>query len=170
MNKKVLIAGLIVVLPLLLILGNGFRYDPRELDKPLLGKVAPDFALKDIDGKVYRLSDLKGQPIVLNFWATWCGPCKYEHPVLVQAAREGWGNATYLGVVYQDDAETIRAFTAANGAWGPVLLDESGQVATAYGVYGVPETYFIDRQGTIQHKIAAPLDPQTLRGYLETIQ
>jgi len=169
-NPIVLFLGLGLIIPIVLLLAIGFRFNPNELDTPLLGKPAPEFTLTDLDGKQWTLSELKGTPVVLNFWATWCGPCKWEHPVLVQAARNGLGGATYLGVVYQDEPEAIQAFVQQHGQWGPVLMDDAGKVSIAYGVYGVPETFFIDSQGIIQNKVAAPLDMPTLQGLLSELQ
>ncbi len=167
MNRTVLIVGALVAVPLLVFLALAFGKDPRLLDSPLLGQPAPDFALRDLDGLEVRLSDLRGQPAVINFWATWCQPCIVEHPVLQAAARRYAGRVHFLGVVYQDEPELIRSFIQQRGAWGPSLLDPDGEVAIAYGVYGAPETFFVDPGGTIRRKYTGAMSPQLLAGIVE---
>ena len=162
MNRTVLIVGALLVTPLLIFLALSFGSDPRSIDSPLVGKPAPDFTLADLDGEVVRLEALRGKPIVINFWATWCQPCLLEHPVLQQAARRYAGQVEFLGVVYQDDPALIRRFISSRGAWGPSLIDPEGDVAIAYGVYGAPETFFIRPDGVIEEKYTGPLQPRTL--------
>ena len=89
MNRKVLLVGLLVVTPLLIFLALSFRADPRAIESPLVGKPAPDFELRSLDGEVYRLSDFRGQPVMVNFWATWCQPCLAEHPLITQMSESG---------------------------------------------------------------------------------
>ncbi len=162
MNRTVLVVGLVLVTPLLIVLALSFRSDPRNIESPLIGKPAPGFALADLDGRVVNLEMLRGKPVVINFWATWCQPCVVEHPVLLAGARRWAGQAEFLGVIYQDDPELIRKVMAQRGAWGPALVDPEVEVAIAYGVYGVPETFFIDANGIIVEKITGPVDPQSL--------
>jgi cytochrome c biogenesis protein CcmG/thiol:disulfide interchange protein DsbE len=162
MNRKVLIVGLVVITPLLVFLALSFRSDPRVIESPLIGKPAPSFTLMDLDGQVVGLEDLKGKPVVLNFWATWCQPCIVEHPVLLAGARRYAGQVEFLGVIYQDKPELIRRFMQERGAWGPALIDPEVEVAIAYGVYGAPETFFIDAQGIIVAKIRSAVDPYSL--------
>lgn len=157
MNRKVLIVGGVLIVPLLVFLGWGFKFDPRKIDSPLIGKPAPPFSLVDLDGKTVKLEALRGRPVVLNFWATWCQPCILEHPVFEAGARRFGDQVAFLGVVYQDDPLRIRSFQAQNGSWGLTLVDPGSSVAIAYGVYGVPETYLIDAEGVIVEKYAYPL-------------
>jgi cytochrome c biogenesis protein CcmG/thiol:disulfide interchange protein DsbE len=167
MNRKVLVVGALVVVPLLVFLALSFRSDPRSIESPLIGKQAPDFALQDLDGNVHRLADLKGQPVVINFWATWCQPCIAEHPVLIEAARRYQGRVNFFGVIYNDDNDKIRRFIAQRGAWGPSLVDPDVAVAIAYGVYGAPETFFITADGTILEKVTGPVGPRQIVDLLE---
>ncbi|MFZ5482181.1 MAG: cytochrome c-type biogenesis protein CcmH [Myxococcota bacterium] len=165
----VLAVGLAIVLPLVAVLANGFRFDPRAIDSPLVEKAAPDFALTSIDGQPFKLSDLRGKPVVVNFWATWCVPCQQEHALLLAAAKKWGDRATFLGVVYQDTPEKIRGWLDRHGEGYPTLVDEGSKVAIAYGVYGVPETYVIDAGGVIRHKFVGPVDTPTLDGWMRKL-
>jgi cytochrome c biogenesis protein CcmG/thiol:disulfide interchange protein DsbE len=167
MNRTVLIVGALLITPLLIFLALSFGKDPRAIDSPLIGKPAPDFALETLDGELVRLADLKGQPVVINFWATWCQPCIAEHPVLQEGARRYAGRVQFLGVIYQDEPESIRSFIRQRGAWGPSLVDDDGTVAIAYGVYGAPETYFVDSAGVIVEKVTGPVYPKVLASLLD---
>ncbi len=166
MNRKVLIVGALIVTPLLVFLALSFGKDPRAIDSPLVGRAAPDFALRGLDGEMVRLADLRGKPVVINFWATWCQPCIAEHPVLQAGAKQYEGSVEFLGVIYQDEPENIQAFIDRRGAWGPSLVDDAGTVAIAYGVYGAPETFFIDRDGVIIKKATGALHPNELANLL----
>ncbi len=166
----VLAIGLTVVGLLVAVLASGFGKDPRRIASPLVGRVAPDFALATLDGEVIRLSSLRGAPVVLNFWATWCKPCEAEHADLQRAAASLEGRARFFGVVYQDQPETIRAWLSARGGTiYPTLVDVQSAAALAYGVYGVPETYVIDAGGTIRRKFEGPVDAMTLSAEVATL-
>jgi cytochrome c biogenesis protein CcmG/thiol:disulfide interchange protein DsbE len=161
-NRTALLLGAAFVLPLLIFLAISFRFDPRAIDSPLVGREAPTFSLADLDGQVHRLSDSRGRPVVINFWATWCQPCVVEHPVLQAGARRYQGQVDFLGVVYQDEPEKIRRFVTERGAWGPSLVDPGSKVAIAYGVYGAPETFFLDENGTIVERVAGLVRPEVM--------
>ncbi len=169
MNRRVLVVGLLVASPLLAVLAVSFRYDPHFIRSPLLGKEAPNFRLVDIDGGTYELAALRGQPVVINFWATYCPPCIVEHPMLSQAADHYRGQAHFLGVIYQDDENLIRKFVDQRGRWGPSLIDPDGRAAIAYGVYGPPETFFVDRDGKIVDKVIGEVTASHLRATLEPL-
>ena len=162
MNRKVLLVGLGIALPLLALLGFAFRHDPQIVESPLVGKPAPSFRLVDLDGNVVDLADLRGRPVIVNFWATYCPPCIVEHPLLMAGAQRWRGEIHFLGVIFQDDPGLIAQFNADYGSWGPSLIDEGGRVAIAYGVYGPPETFFIDRDGTIVDKAIGAVTPDQL--------
>jgi cytochrome c biogenesis protein CcmG/thiol:disulfide interchange protein DsbE len=156
-NKTVLIIGVVVVAVIVFVLFAGLGKDPAIIDSPLIGKPAPPFALKAVgSGETIDLQSLRGKPVVLNFWATWCGPRYEEHPPLVANAR-----ATERAV-----------FGASNEPEAPLagpnypMLDANGKTAIAYGVGGVPETYFINPAGTIVAKYAGPLSTEELQANL----
>jgi len=166
-NLKVLVIGALFVVPLLVLLKTGFKFDPTIVESPLIGKPAPTFKLSDLDGRSFDFEELKGRPMVVNFWATYCVPCIYEHPLLVEAAQFYQGRVHFLGVIYQDNPALIRQFNAQYGVWGPSLVDDGGRMAIAYGVYGPPETFFINRDGVIVHKVIGQVDGETLVGVVE---
>ena len=156
---------------LLFVLAKGFGRDPHEVPFQLRGKPAPDFTLKRLDtGAPVKLSDLKGKPIVLNFWASWCGPCKMEHPVVSMAARRYGQEFQFFGVVFEDTEENARVFAGTPDPSFPQLFDERSRMAVDYGVTGVPETYFIDAQGILRDKVAYPIDPRTMAEKLAALK
>jgi len=168
MNRKVLGAGLLVALPLLGILFANLGRDPHAMNSPLVGRPAPAFTLVPIDGGApFTLDGLRGRPVVLNFWATWCIPCLEEHGALLQAASRLGSEVQFLGVVYEDDKTAVQSFLLERGKAYPSVMDDGGRAAIAYGVYGVPETYFIDTAGTIVAKQVGPLDAQTIEAHLQ---
>ncbi|MEQ1503533.1 MAG: redoxin domain-containing protein [Myxococcota bacterium] len=167
-NWPILIVGAVIVIPLLALLWQAFGKDPHYIPTATVGKPAADFALTDLDGKSWTLTELRGRPVVINFWSTWCGPCKFEHPVL-QREPKRYPDVAFLGALYSDDPAAARRFLGAPGKALPYpsLVDPEGRMALDYGVSGVPETYFIDTTGKIVHKHIAPIDPQTLNACIE---
>ncbi len=159
LNVKALAIGLVAVTPLIVLLALGFGRDPNVMDKPLLGKEAPPFALPRLaDGETIEFSSYVGKPTVINFWATWCVPCATEHPNLVEAARRYGDDVQFVGIVYQDKNEAVEAWLDRHGGRAyPTLIDVNAKAAIAYGVYGVPETYFIDANGVIRDKHVGPI-------------
>ncbi|HXX29901.1 MAG TPA: redoxin domain-containing protein [Myxococcaceae bacterium] len=161
MNRRLSLAlvGLAVLVGVLFFaFARGFGRDPHEVPFMLKGKPAPDFALTRLDtGEPVTLAQLRGEPVVLNFWASWCGPCKLEHPTLSRAARRHQGDARFYGVVFEDTPENARAFAQPMDPSFPQLVDPHSRMAVDYGVTGVPETYFIDAQGVIREKYVGPL-------------
>jgi cytochrome c biogenesis protein CcmG/thiol:disulfide interchange protein DsbE len=166
LNRKVLVAGLLLILPLLGVLVANLGRDPHAVRSPLVGRPAPPFNLPAMGGgSTVNLQSLRGRPVVLNFWATWCGPCLQEHPVLLQAAAQR-RDVQFVGIIFDDKPEQVEKFLRQRGSAYPTLLDEDGSIAIAYGLQGVPETFFIDAQGTVVAKHSFPLDPETLSSYL----
>jgi cytochrome c biogenesis protein CcmG/thiol:disulfide interchange protein DsbE len=157
-NRKVLVAGLAIVLPLLAVLVANLGRDPHSVRSPLVGQPAPPFRLVPVGGGApVSLESLHGKPVVINFWATWCVPCFQEHPVLVDSARS-LPDVQFLGIVYEDDEAQTGEFLRQRGSAYPSLMDKDGRTAIAFGVFGVPETFFIDREGRIVEKYVGPLD------------
>ena len=168
MNRRVLAAGLLVVAPLLGILVLNIGRDPHAFNSPMIGRPAPVFTLKPAGGGApVSLAALRGRPVVINFWATWCVPCYEEHAVLVAGAREAGDGVQFLGVIYEDEEDRVGDFLARQGSAYPSLLDDDGKTAMAYGIYGVPETFFVDAQGRIAAKYTGPLHRTALAENLD---
>lgn len=123
-----------------------------------IGKPAPDFELKDINGKKWKLGQLKGKIVILNFWASWCNDCK-EEKKSIQAYLDKKGAAddiVFLTVLYKDNPSRVKEFVRNAGYSFPVLIDD-GNVSSQYGVKGVPESFLIDRKGILRRKIIGPI-------------
>ncbi|MBI4211645.1 MAG: cytochrome c-type biogenesis protein CcmH [Deltaproteobacteria bacterium] len=166
--KKIFVLLLIVV-PVIVLFLYGLGRDPRILPSALIQKPAPTFSLLTLDGKTMTLEELKGKPIVLNFWSTWCGPCLDEHRVIM-SARTQFPDVQFLAVLYEDTPENARAFLKKFGVGSTVLIDEHLKTAIDYGVAGVPETYFIDAHGIIADKHAGVLTPRILEEKLSWLE
>ena len=167
LNPRVLLVGLAVVAPLVALLVLNLGRNPHLIGSPLVGRAAPEFALSPLDGgEPVTLTSLRGRPAVINFWATWCVPCFQEHPLLVSAARSVGDRARFVGVIYEDSEEQVRGFLARQGSAYPSLLDPGSRAAIAFGVFGVPETYFLDAEGKIAAKHIGPLDAASLEAKL----
>src|SRR5438105_10409031 len=148
MNRTVLTIGLLIVAAIVGVLFLGLGKDPQHIDSPLIGRPAPGFALKAVGrGETIDLAQFRGKPVILNFWATWCRPCWDEHPVLTQNAQMMGDKVQFVGVVFQDEESKITSFLRERGWAYPTLVDERGKTAIAYGVGGVPETFFLDKNG-----------------------
>lgn len=115
---------------------------------PIIGQPAPDFALRDVDGQLVRLSDLRGKVVLVNFWATWCRPCKKELPIIQKIADEHTGDLVVLAVNYQEPASVARSYFEDHGLSLPLLLDR-GAVYDQYKLQGLPDSFFIDREGNL---------------------
>ena len=167
MNCPVLIIGVAITAALVAVLFLGLGRDPQQIQSPLVGRAAPAFALKEVgSGRTIDLAALRGKPAVINFWATWCMPCYQEHPVLVDNARLLGSQVQFVGVVFNDDEASISKFLRERGSAYPTLLDTQGKTAIAYGVGGVPESFFLDRDGVIVAKFSGPMTTDVLQANL----
>ena len=141
----------------------------RETPKPPAeGKQAPDFTLPAISGQEVRLSDLKGEVVLVNFWATWCPPCREEIPSMTALNRLMAGKPFRMLAISIDQGgkDAVNDFFKKSRLTLPVLIDSNGSIARLYGITGVPETFVIDRKGVIIKKIVGPLDwsaPEVVR-------
>lgn len=148
-------------------LAVGLNRDPREVPSPLVDKPAPAFNLPRLDAPEQMMStqDLRGQVWLLNVWASWCVACRQEHPLLVDLARAG--TAKVYGLNYKDKREDAIGMLRKTGdPYVKSVSDTEGLVGIDYGVYGVPETFVIDKQGVIRYKQIGPITPEALRNTL----
>ncbi|MFP5391928.1 MAG: DsbE family thiol:disulfide interchange protein [Gammaproteobacteria bacterium] len=156
--KKAWIIPLAAFALIVAFLAVGLRLKPQELPSALIGKPAPPFVLPRVDdaAKTFAPAEMRGKVWVLNVWASWCAPCRAEHPVLLEFARKA--RVPIVGLNYTDKAEDSRKWLAEMGdPYVASALDADGRVGIDYGVYGVPETYVVDRQGVIRYKHVGPL-------------
>lgn len=151
------------------LLASGFGHNPEAVRDPLVGRPAPAFTLQAYDGKTVSLRAFRGRPVVLNFWASWCADCKVEHPALLRAWHADRGRVVFLGIPYQDSRSAALAFLRRRGGGWTQLRDPAQETAINFGVWGVPETYFIDRHGVIRAKIVGPVTPSTLEAGIRRI-
>jgi cytochrome c biogenesis protein CcmG/thiol:disulfide interchange protein DsbE len=143
---------------LALLLGVGLRLNPREVPSPFIGKPAPAFALPQLadPGRTLSAAELKGRVWVLNVWASWCAPCRDEHPLLVDVARRR--QVTLVGLNYKDDRRNAQEWLRRLGdPYTATVVDADGRASIDYGVYGVPESFVIDRDGIVRLKHVGPL-------------
>jgi cytochrome c biogenesis protein CcmG/thiol:disulfide interchange protein DsbE len=153
--------GIFIVL--LLFLAVGLRLDPRKVPSPLIDKPAPAFTLPRLDDPKQLVSekDLLGKVWLLNVWASWCVSCREEHPVLVEFAKKNV--VPIYGLNYKDERKDALAWLGQFGnPYTVSIMDSDGRVGIDYGVYGVPETYVIDKQGVIRYKQIGPVTPELL--------
>ena len=132
--------------------------------RPVVGGRAPDFVLREPGtGRLVKLSDYRGKTVVLNFWATWCGPCRFEMPEFQKTYAEGGGkDVTILAVDFRESDEQVLYFQEQFGLTFPLVLDRQGTVAAHYGVEGFPATFFIDREGIVRAKNLGPVSGPVL--------
>jgi len=154
---------------LLALFAWGLTRDPKLIPTPLIGKEAPLFTLELFDGRTFRLADQRGKVVVLNVWASWCYPACWNEAPRLETAWQTYRDqgVMVLGLNYQDREERARAFIERFGKTFPNGPDKGSKIAIAYGVYGVPETFFIDHAGCIYAKQICKLSWMTLQSKLE---
>jgi len=146
---------------LALMLGVGLNLNPREVPSPFIGKPAPPFSLPQLHRPDERLAaaDLKGQVWMLNVWASWCVACRDEHPLLVELSKQN--SVPIVGLNYKDDTRSALEWLRRLGdPYTSSVVDGTGRVGIDYGVYGVPETFVIDRAGVVRYKHIGPVTPE----------
>jgi peroxiredoxin len=135
-----------------------------------IGSTAPDFELTDLSGKKVRLSDLKGKVVILDFWATWCGPCRMEIPDLVKLqSKYGAKGLTIVGLTVTSPEKDVRSFAQAQGMNYPVLLDADDLTNRYGGIVGIPTTFVVDRQGRITQKFIGVMSTQTFEEAIQPL-
>jgi cytochrome c biogenesis protein CcmG/thiol:disulfide interchange protein DsbE len=153
------------MIPVLALLAYGFRVNPRDIPSPLVGRPASTFTLAALDGAPLSLAAERGRVVVVNFWASWCYPACYEEaPVLERGWRDYRDRGVIvMGVVIQDTTEAAGKFVREFSLSFPNARDTSGKISVDWGVYGVPETFFVDRQGQIRAKHVGALTDAAFR-------
>lgn len=167
------VAAGIAVMVLGIIFAGRFNADITLSDSPLIHEPASDVSIRYLDSAdEFRLSDFAGDIVVVNFWASWCLNCRVEHEALNQAAA-GYDDlgVTFVGIAYEDDLSASQAFLDELGRGEPYVygIDEGSRVAVEFGVLGLPETFFVDREGIIRGKVSGPLSPEFLNRTIEAI-
>src|SRR3954463_15591423 len=155
---------LVVFVVLVVFLGIGLGLNPREVPSPLINKPAPAFRLSELhqSGKVLGKEDLLGQVWLLNVWASWCVSCREEHPVLVEFSKRNI--VPIYGLNYKDQREdALKWLNQFGNPYTASVVDRDGRVGIDYGVYGVPETFVVDKSGVIRYKQIGPITPDSLK-------
>ena len=165
-----LVVGLVLVALLgLMIWGIGRRAAGTVGTVPVAVRPAPTFSLTLLDGTPFDLAAVRGKPVVVNFWASWCIPCEEEAAVLEQGSRAYKDRAVFVGVNVQDTEPLARDFLRRFGVTYPNGRDATGAIAVEYGMSGVPETYFVDRDGRLIRKWQGAIDEARLRAFLNEL-
>jgi cytochrome c biogenesis protein CcmG/thiol:disulfide interchange protein DsbE len=159
------------MVPVLALLAYGFRVNPREIPSPLVGRSASAFTLVALDGAPLSLAAERGRVVVVNFWASWCYPACYEEaPVLERGWREYRDRGVIvMGVIMQDTPEAASKFVRDFSLSFPNARDTGGKISVDWGVYGVPETFFVDRQGQIRAKHVGALTDAAFREHVDRL-
>lgn len=178
--KRAFVASLFAV-PVILLFAWGMTKDPKDIPSPLPGRDAPTFTLsvfapgqpplqKNV-GDTIRLADMKGDVVVLNFWASWCLACRDEHITLTEVARVYAGKPVHFyGVLYNDEPVNGTKWIAEMGGQSyPSLNDPKARTAIDYGLYGVPETFFLDRDGRVAYKHTGPVPSEVLARVIDSL-
>lgn len=169
MRKALFFLPLIVAFGLGVLFWQSLGKDPSTLPSALINKPLPDFSLPTVESSSELISAarLKGQPVLLNIWATWCPSCHMEHPYFMQLAKQG---VPIIGINYKDDRASAMKWLAELG--NPYLFsifDEKGSLGFDLGVYGAPETYLIDKEGIIRYKHVGVVDERVWREQIQPI-
>lgn len=167
----ILVGGFVALIVAAVVLNMGIG-SPNQytIGSPLLNKPAPDFDLVSTTGEHVTLASLRGRPVIVNFWASWCLPCREEFPQFAAArAAHASEGLEILGIVHQDSSDAATAFAQQQAATWPLLMDPQDSAWSAYLGVGVPSTYFIDRQGVVRATSLGPVTPTALPGQLAMI-
>ena len=168
---QVAVLGLFVVICIFTV-WNSISSKQSELKQStdLSNEVAPDFKVQGLDGKLYRLSDFRGKPIVLNFWASWCDPCRAEMPLLNDTYKKQMRNdLVVLALNLSENVQTVKGFAKEYKLAFPILLDNDSAIADQYGIDPIPTSFFVNREGVIENVHIGELDQETLELNLQKI-
>ena len=159
-----LLAGVVAVVAVIVaLLATGLGRDPSVIASPLVGRAAPNFTLPQLNGPPVTLSKLRGQIVIINFWASWCAECQAEQAALDQMWQQFQDSgAVVIGVNFQDTAGAARSYVSTADVTYPVVEDTDSSTALAYGLRGVPETFVVNQSGRIVDHVIGPIDGATL--------
>ena len=169
-RKRVTIVAVVIVpiAAVLALLGYGMTREPKYIPSPLFGRFAPPFTLSLFDGATLRLEELRGKVVFVNFWASWCPPCRQEARLLEATWQQYSGKGVaFVGVNIQDNEERAREFLREFGITYPNGMDHGSKIAVDYGVWGLPETFFIGRDGRITYKHTGAIESDTITAKLD---
>ena len=146
---------------------------PNQIQEETEIQKASDFTLTDMNGDKVSLSDYTGKPIVVNFWATWCGPCKMELPAFDELYKKYNGQVEFMMVNltdgYQETVEGVKSFVSENGYEFPIFFDTELSASTAYNLYSIPRTIFVDKDGNLVNSHTGAMSESTLKQYIELL-
>jgi cytochrome c biogenesis protein CcmG/thiol:disulfide interchange protein DsbE len=175
MNWRRSLIGLGIAVLFVAVLAFGLTRDPSQINSPLPGRPAPDFVLPVMDptGTLdsVRLAQMRGEVVVLNFWASWCLECRYEHSDLSRTATHYEGRGVrFFGILYEDSPNNGRRWIEMMGGQTyPSLVDPGSKAAVQYGLYGAPETFIIDQNGIVVHKQVGVVNEALLRQIIDPL-
>ncbi|KAF0091839.1 MAG: redoxin domain protein [Fusobacteria bacterium] len=181
MNSRVKgILAVVGFVVFMLVVSIGYQFltsnfdNEKDVDQNISGQVAKDFTVIDVDGKEVSLSDFKGKPVVINFWASWCPPCKEEMPFYNEVYKELGDEVQFMMVDLVDGSRetvaTAKAFVKENGYEFPVFFDTDQEAAIAYGIYSIPTSIFIDADGKVVRSITGSMTKDDLLEEIENIR
>jgi peroxiredoxin len=154
-------------LGLVIIYGFGFGGANKTPDQAQVGALAPDFELQNLKGETVRLSDYQGKPVLVNFWATWCAPCKLEMPNFQKYYEKYPGQFEILAIEYGEPVDTVSRFARDMGLTFPILSDPDAKVHALYRFLGYPTSYIIDQKGVLRFQHVGLMDEDALEKYLK---
>jgi len=166
-----LLAGVVAVVAVIVVLlMTGLGKDPSVIASPLVGRAAPNFTLPQLDGPPVTLAKLRGQIVVINFWASWCTECQVEQAALDQAWQQFRDSGVVvLGVDFEDSTGAARGYVRTGDVTYPVVEDSSSKTALAYGLRGVPETFVVNSSGRIVKHVIGPVNGAALTGEINSM-
>jgi cytochrome c biogenesis protein CcmG/thiol:disulfide interchange protein DsbE len=170
-RRTPLVAGVVAAVAVIVaLLASGLGRDPSVIASPLVGRIAPNFTLPQLNGPPVTLSKLRGQVVVINFWASWCAECKVEQAALVQTWHQFQDSGVVvLGVDFEDETSAARSYVSSADMTYPVVEDSDSSTALAYGLRGIPETFVVNQSGRIVDHVIGPVDESTLTSEINSM-
>ncbi|HEV2257089.1 MAG TPA: TlpA disulfide reductase family protein [Streptosporangiaceae bacterium] len=170
-RRTPLVAGVVAAVAVIVaLLASGLGRDPSVIASPLVGRMAPNFTLPQLNGPPVTLSTLRGQIVVINFWASWCTECKVEQAALVRTWQQFQDSGVVvLGVDFEDETNAARSYVSSADMTYPVVEDANSNTALAYGLRGVPETFVVNQTGRIVDHVIGPVDEATLTSQINSM-